>query len=59
MNEFEKTDMARVRRIVAQFDPKLFDPITITFRDGAYWVVDGAHRLAAAKMLGTMGDPNE
>ncbi|MFE6846534.1 DUF6551 family protein [Streptomyces sp. NPDC057686] len=47
-----QTDMARVRRIVAQFDPKLFDPITITYRDDAYWVVDGAHRLAAAKMLG-------
>ncbi len=41
--------MSEVSRIVASFDPELWMPITV---DKEYFLLDGQHRLEAAKRLG-------
>ena len=41
------------KKIAAQFDPLLLSTITVSKRlDGTYWILDGQHRVAAAKELG-------
>ena len=40
-------DMKRVERIVENFDSRLVNPVKVSFRDGHYYVFDGAHTLAA------------
>lgn len=43
----------RVNKIVKNFDPDAFGSLTVGKRsDGSYWVVDGYHRLSAAKKRG-------
>lgn len=42
---------ARVSQIVNEFDPKLLDDVTVSFRGGRYNVVDGQHRIVALKMI--------
>lgn len=42
----------RVDRIVKEFNPRQFGYLKISRRDGQYYVIDGQHRLAAAKILG-------
>ncbi len=39
----------KVKKIVADFDQNLVNPIKVSFRDGKYWVFDGQHTLAALK----------
>lgn len=46
-----KVDQARVRRIVAEFDPKLVNMPKVSLRDGAYYVFDGAHTLTALRQM--------
>lgn len=41
----------RVRKIVANFNPALVNPIKVSHRNGRYYVFDGQHTLAALKML--------
>lgn len=48
----------RVNRIVEEFDERRFDPITVSIRDGARYVLDGQHRLAALKRLGMAHVPS-
>jgi len=42
----------RVRVIVLNYEPILFQPLIVGLRNGVYYVVDGQHRLEAAKELG-------
>lgn len=42
-----------IKGIVEHFSWKLFTPLTLTPREeGGYWVIDGQHRAAAARMRG-------
>jgi len=43
-------DKNRVRKIVANFDPRLVNPIKVSHREGQYFVFDGQHTLAALKL---------
>ena len=43
-------DVNRVKRIVANFNPNLVNPIKVSLRNGKYYVFDGQHTLAALKM---------
>ena len=40
----------RVKRIVANFNPALVNPIKVSHRDGRYYVFDGQHTLASLRM---------
>lgn len=40
-------DFARVKKIVANFNPNLVNPIKVSSRDGKYFVFDGQHTLRA------------
>jgi hypothetical protein len=42
----------RVNRIVKNFIPRQFGYLKVSKRSGSYYVIDGQHRLAAAKILG-------
>lgn len=44
-------DMKRVNRIVENFDARLVNPLKISNRDGRYYIFDGAHTLAALKIV--------
>ena len=44
-----RIDDNRVKRIVENFDSRLVNPVKVSFRDGRYFVFDGAHTLAALK----------
>lgn len=46
-----RLDMKRVARIVENFDARLVNPVKVSFRDGHYYVFDGAHTLAALKEI--------
>ena len=46
-----KIDSARVDRIVNSFDPRLADEVKVSFRDGKFYVFDGAHTLSALKRI--------
>ena len=45
------TDPARVRKIVDEFDPALVNLLKVSLRDGHYYIFDGAHTLAALKIV--------
>lgn len=50
----------RYRTIAANFDELLFRPLQVSERtDGHFYVIDGSHRLAAAKHLGYPAVPCE
>lgn len=42
---------ARVDFLIANFDPEDFGTPTVSERDGILWVIDGQHRIAAAKAV--------
>lgn len=45
-------------QIAKNYDEKLFQPLTVSQRaDGSYYVIDGRHRLEAAKILSLMTVP--
>ena len=44
-----RIDDKRVKRIAENFDSRLVNPVKVSFRDGRYFVFDGAHTLAALK----------
>jgi len=48
---------ALIRRIAQHWDWGLFQPLVVAKRvDGTFWVVDGQHRLAAARLRSDMYD---
>ncbi|MCM1304833.1 MAG: hypothetical protein NC305_14715 [Lachnospiraceae bacterium] len=40
-----------VDRLIREWDERLLDPITVSFRDGKFYVVDGQHRIAAMRKM--------
>lgn len=40
---------ARIDKLVTEFDPEQLGFPTVNLRDGHYWCIDGAHRIAALK----------
>lgn len=44
-------DKERIEKIIDSFDPRLVNPLKVSFRDGHYWVFDGAHTLAVLKKI--------
>jgi hypothetical protein len=41
-----------IESIAANFDPNKFGTLTVSERDGTYWVVDGGHRRTSLKVMG-------
>lgn len=44
--------LALIEEIAANFDPDKLGMLTVSERDGVYWVVDGGHRLNALLKMG-------
>ena len=40
-----------VDRLIREWDERLLDPITVSFRDGKFYVVDGQHRISAMRRM--------
>ena len=40
-----------VDRLIREWDERLLDPITVSFRDGKFYVVDGQHRISAMRKM--------
>ena len=40
-----------VERLIREWDERLLDPITVSFRDGKFYVVDGQHRISAMREM--------
>lgn len=40
-------DTSKVKKIVANFNPNLVNPVKVSFRENSYWVFDGQHTLRA------------
>lgn len=52
MPEYQRPLDGHERSIASKFDEKKFDPIQVSYRDGQFYIIDGQHRLAAARMVG-------
>jgi hypothetical protein len=51
--EFQRNvDMLRIKKIAKDFDPKKVGVLTVSHRNGEYWIIDGQHRLVTLKTLG-------
>jgi hypothetical protein len=48
-NYQRKVDMAKVKKMADEFDETLIGTITVSKRDGFYFVIDGQHRVMLAK----------
>ena len=48
--QIPRLQMMRAKAIAKDFKPERLGVITVSYRDGQYWVVDGQHRLVAAKI---------
>lgn len=46
-----KLNLSRVAEIVRDFNPNLFNPPKLSFRDGRYYMYDGQHGVAAKKAI--------
>lgn len=44
-------DEKEVDRLIREWDERLLDPLTVSFRDGRFNVVDGQHRIAAMRKM--------
>ena len=42
----------KVSNYVANYDPMIFGTVLVSYRDQEYWIIDGQHRVEAAKQLG-------
>ncbi len=40
-----------VDRLIREWDDRLLTPLTVSFRDGRFNVVDGQHRVAAMRKM--------
>lgn len=47
-----KEDPRHISRLTKGWDESKCAPLTVSYRDTSFWVVDGQHRLSAAKILG-------
>jgi hypothetical protein len=46
------SSIAKIDDITRHFDPDKFGTLTVNFRDGTYWVIDGGHRYLSVIQLG-------
>ena len=44
-------DHPAARKLIREWDDRLFDPLIISFRDGRYNLIDGQHRLTALRYM--------
>lgn len=44
-------DEKAVDRLIQEWDERLLDPLTVSFRDGKFFVVDGQHRISAMRKM--------
>ena len=44
-------DEKAVDQLIQDWDERLLDPLTVSFRDGKFFVVDGQHRIAAMRKM--------
>lgn len=44
-------DEKEVDRLIQEWDERLLEPLTVSFRDGRFNVVDGQHRIAAMRKM--------
>ena len=52
-DEYQRSmDIKRAKKIASEFDVSKLDLITVSERNGSYYVVDGLHRISAMKILG-------
>ena len=42
----------KVNNYVANYDPMIFGTVLVSYRDLNYWIIDGQHRVEAARQLG-------
>lgn len=42
---------ADVNHLIAEWDDRLLDPLVVSFRDGNFYLVDGQHRVCAARKM--------
>lgn len=54
-NYQRKVDMTKVKKMADEFDETLIGTITVSKREGLYFVIDGQHRVMLAKTLGIDG----
>jgi hypothetical protein len=47
-----KSSQALIRKIAANWDWRMCQPLVVSKREDAFYVIDGQHRLAAAKLRG-------
>lgn len=40
-----------VDRLIREWDERLLDPVTVSFRDGKFYVIDGQHRISAMRKM--------
>ena len=52
VDTYQRCTQKNVRKIAANWDSAKAGTITVSYRDGEFWVVDGRNRFAAAKMAG-------
>ena len=50
--DYQRKEGSTVKIIAQNWDNRKCDPLIVSFRDGAFYVVDGQHRMAAAKLIG-------
>lgn len=51
--DYQRAENARhVANLYKAWNERLCDPIKVSYRDGIFWVRDGQHRLAVAKLKG-------
>lgn len=43
---------SKVKNYAERYNPNIFGVILVSHRNGKYWIVDGQHRVAVAKLLG-------
>lgn len=43
---------SKVKNYAERYNPNIFGVILVSHRNGEYWIVDGQHRVAVAKLLG-------
>lgn len=44
-------NVKEVERLIREWDERLLEPVTVSFRDGRFYVVDGQHRIAAMQEM--------
>ena len=55
LNYQRTVDEKAVRKLAENWNPRYLDPVTVSYRDGKYNVIDGQHRVAAIRRMKESG----